>query len=125
MVWGFGQLTNNTDGWVMVDYALPPGSTAQGGQLNVTRGNAILEVGALGAIYFTDVGHQTGGPHYWAVDIQFGDTTQRWFYDGGGVLDVILEADGSFALTGQGQTIKGSLATPTRLGEIAWANRRT
>lgn len=110
-VWGFGQITNKTSQTLMFDYAVGSGGTATGDKLNATRGNAILEVGALGAIYFTDVGHQPDGPHYWAVDIQFGDTTKRWFYDGGGVLDVQVNADGTFVLSGQGQTITGSISS--------------
>jgi len=109
MVWGFGQITNQSAQTLLFDYAVGAGGTNNGSQLNVTRGNAILEVGSLGAIYFTDVGHQSGGPHYWAVDVQFGDTTQRWFYDGGGVLDAQVNADGTFVLSGQGQTIKGNI----------------
>lgn len=112
-MWGFGSIDNQSGQIAMIDYAVPSGGTVQAGTLDTTRGDAIIEVGALGAIYFTDVGHQGGGPHYWAVDVQFGDTTKRWWYDGGGVLDVALAADGSFTLSGQGQTINGALVSVT------------
>jgi hypothetical protein len=115
-MWGFGQITNQSQQIVMLDYAVQAGQAATGGQLNSNRGDAIVEIGSLGAMYFTDVGHQSGGPHYWAVDVTFGDTTKRWFYDGGGVLDVNINADGSFVLSGQGQTIPGSVATPLERG---------
>jgi hypothetical protein len=110
-MWGFGNITNNSQQVLMFDYAVAAGSTPQGGggALNNTRGDAILEIGSLGAIYLTDVGHQGGGPHYWCVQIAWNANTANWYYDGGGALDVVVNADGSFALSGQGQTIAGNI----------------
>lgn len=118
-MWGFGQISNSSDQILMFDYAVGADSNAVGEELNSTRGNAIIEIGSLGAMYFTDMGHQPGGPHYWAVDVQFGDTTKRWWYDGSGVLDVAISPGGLFLLSGQGQTISGSVATPFERGSAA------
>ena len=57
-------------------------------------------------------GHQPDGPHYWAVDIQAAGAPQRWYYDGAGVLDISIDDDGSFTLSGQGQTITGTVVSP-------------
>lgn len=121
-MWGFGTIYNQSDQMLLVNYAIDAATPERGpvkvdaGALNQTRGNAILEIGSLGALYFTDMGHQEGGPHYWAVDVTYGDSTARWFYDGGGVLDVMVNPDGSFVLAGQGQQISGSLVTAGALG---------
>jgi hypothetical protein len=118
-MWGFGTISNKTDDYLLVDYAVPAGHDVQAGDLNHTRGNAIVVVGGLGAVYFTDVGHQPGGPHHWAVDLQFGESSARWWYDGGGVLDAVFEQDGSFTLSGQGQTIHGQITSPREVGAAA------
>lgn len=111
-MWGFGNITNQSDQILMFDYAVGPGGATSGSALNNAAGNAILEVGSLGALYFTDMGHQPGGPHYWAVDVLYNDSTWRWFYDGQGVLDAGVASDGSFTLSGQGQKLQGQLSQP-------------
>lgn len=99
-MWGFGTIVNDSGQTLMFDYAVGAGSSSAA-DLNGTRGNAILEIGSLGAIYFTDVGWDKS---HWAVDIQCGGDTWRWFYDGAGVLDVSVATDGSCTLSGQGQS---------------------
>lgn len=111
-MWGFGSITNSSDQTLMVDYAVGPGGVNEGGSLNATCGNAILEIGSLGALYFTDVGDQPGGPYPWAVDVAWNDITWRWFYDGLGALDLAVNPDGSFVLSGQGQEQSGVLQPP-------------
>ena len=116
-MWGFGNITNTSDQILMVDYSVGPGVQSSGSSLNSTMGNAILEIGSLGAIYFTDVGAQGGGPGSWAVDVTYNDTTWRWFYDGGGVLDVSVAMDGVFTLSGDGQSTQGQLTPPPGPGD--------
>lgn len=110
-MWGFGSITNLSEQVLMFDYAVAANSgRTSGAALNGNRGNAVMEVGALGAVMFTDVGHRDGGPHYWCVQVTWNSNTAYWYYDGGGVLDVQVGGDGSFTLTGQGETITGNLA---------------
>jgi len=118
MVWGFGQITNQSKELLFFDYAVGSGAATQGGQLNTSCGDAELDVGALGAIYFTDVGHVTGYPHYWGVQVQWDDATVIWSYDGGGSLDVQVAPDGSFTLSGQGQSINGRFSGPTAMPPV-------
>lgn len=107
-MWGFGTITNSSDQILNIDYAVPANGQITGDQLNSTRGNAIIEIGSLGAIYLTDIGGPVG-PHSWGVQIQWNANTANWGYEGGGVLDVQVNADGTFALSGQGQVIKGNI----------------
>jgi hypothetical protein len=109
-MWGFGTITNDSQQILMFDYAVPAGGKAVGSQLNATRGDAILEIGALGAIYFTDLGTQPGGPYPWAVQLVWNTSTQNWYYDGDAALDVQVNSDGSFVLSGENQQISGNLA---------------
>lgn len=111
MTWGFGAIANKGTQNLMIDFALGGPTTTTGANLNASLGNALVEVGELGAMYFTDVGHQPDGPHYWAVDIQAAGAPQRWYYDGAGLLDVSINDDGSFTLSGQGQTITGTVVS--------------
>lgn len=108
-MWGFGTITNDSQQILMFDYAVPVGGKATGAQLNATRGDAILEIGSLGAIYFTDLGQQAGGPYPWAVQVVWSTSTQNWYYDGDAALDVQVNADGSFLLSGENQQIGGNL----------------
>lgn len=64
-----------------------------------------LMINGLGYIDIDDVGHQPGGDHYWALDLN----GLRYWYDGQGSLDFVIEADGSFLATGQGNNVSGQL----------------
>lgn len=64
-----------------------------------------LMINGLGYIDINDVGHQAGGEHYWALDLN----GQRYWYDGQGSIDFIIEIDGSFLATGQGNEVSGRL----------------
>lgn len=109
-MWGFGTIANNSNQQLLVGFAIDPGGTCSAADLNGLRGNAVLEVSGLGAIYFTDIG-RAGGRQ--AVDVQCGSETRRWFYDeDGSLLDAMISDDGTFMLTGQGQTITGRLPVP-------------
>jgi hypothetical protein len=107
-MWGFGNISNDSQQILMFDYAVPVGTKAAGSELNATRGDAILEIGSLGAIYFTDLGQQPGGAYPWAVQVLWGTNIQNWYYDGNAAIDVQVNADGSFTLSGEGQQITGS-----------------
>jgi hypothetical protein len=74
---------------------------------------AIIAVVGVGSICMLDVGHQNGGPHYWAVRVTSGtDYNQLWWYDGNGACTLTINADNSFTLTGQGQTLTGQIGAP-------------
>ena len=111
-MWGFGSITNGSGERLMVNYSVDPGVTTTGGALNSTMGNAMIELGGLGALYFTDAGGQPGGPFPWAVDVQHNDTTWRWYYEGVGTLEVEIGMDGAFTLRGLGQEYTGVLKQP-------------
>jgi len=117
-MWGFGNISNQSQQILMFDYAVPAGGKAVGSELNATRGDAILEIGSVGAIYLTDLGQQPGGPYPWAVQVVWNTSTQNWYYDGDAALDVQVNPDGSFTLSGEGQQISGNLATDLPPAEL-------
>lgn len=110
-MWGFGNIFNQSQQILRFDYAVPAGGKAVGSALNTTRGDAILEIGSLGAIYLTDLGQQPGGPYPWAVQVVWNTSMKNWYYDGYATLDVQVNPDGSFTLSGEDQQISGNLAT--------------
>lgn len=73
------------------------------GNLYVEGQQAVVTVLGAGLVQMLDVGHQDGGPHYWAVQVSSGSYSQLWWYDGQGACTLTLNGDGSFTLTGQGQ----------------------
>lgn len=64
-----------------------------------------LMINALGYIEIKDIGHQPGGEHYWALELN----GERYWYDGEGGLEITVEGDGSFQATGQGNHVVGKL----------------
>jgi hypothetical protein len=63
-----------------------------------------------GHIELLDIGHQAEGPHNWCVQVTSGNSQQRWWYDGPGECTLILDAHGSFELTGQDQKLTGKIS---------------
>ncbi|HMN28264.1 MAG TPA: hypothetical protein PKE45_08925 [Caldilineaceae bacterium] len=82
----------------------------------VEKMQASIFVKTLGCITLLDVGAQPGGSHTWAVDITSGFQTQRWWYDGGGACVLTINADDTFTLTGQDQTLSGPIGGPIGVG---------
>ena len=83
-------------------YALPIGKPGvdDAGSLGQVRGDAVLLIPGRGALRFQDIGH--GSPcsrPYWGVSIVLGSQKWGYFYDGNGVLDVSISADGSPTFT--------------------------
>lgn len=80
--------------------------------------NAVLNTSALiftrfGTISLVDIGHQVGGPHYWAIQVTSGKNfSQVFWYDGGGLVALAINADGSFSATGQGNNLVGKIGGP-------------
>lgn len=99
-MWAITTLTNTTG---------QPVSMSDGQPILAVRGQAgnsyrMIATG-LGFLDFTDTGHQTGGPHYWQIVINGG----IYWYDGQGSLNVTLNADRTFRITGNGNEIAGKL----------------
>ena len=64
-----------------------------------------LMINGLGYVDIDDLGHQPQGLHYWALNLN----GQRYWYDGQGSIEFVIEADGSFQATGQGNNVFGQL----------------
>ncbi|MDA8457177.1 fucose-binding lectin II [Acidovorax sp. GBBC 3334] len=103
MTWSVNVI-NNTGGPVIS----PANST-----LYVQGTQAVIFVQRFGYITLLDIGHQNGGPHYWCVSVTTGGYTNRWWYDGQGACDLVLNPDGTFNLSGQGQTLHGVIGGGT------------
>jgi hypothetical protein len=58
-----------------------------------------------GNIFITDIGHQSGGPHHWALDLN----GQTYWYDGDGSINITFQANGAFIASGDGNHINGKL----------------
>ena len=101
-LWSINSLTNNYQYAVTVAYPLGSGGTVTGSDITV-RGDMAITVPGHGIIQFTDMGDQWKcAGHTWSVFIQYGDDTWGLFYDGGGSLDVTINADGTATLTARG-----------------------
>lgn len=103
MTWNVTVVNNSSNSVIY-----PPSSNAY------TEGTvAVINVVGVGSIFMLDVGHQGGGPHYWAVQVTTGTAyKQIWWYDGGGACTLTINADNSFTLTGQGQTLGSAIGGP-------------
>lgn len=108
-MWGFGTIVNGLAELLHCDLVVPPGASTSGGALNASRGNAMLTLGTLGAVYLTDLGEQPGGPYPCCVNVTWGTNTKPWYYADGDLLDVQADQDGTFTLAGAGQTITGNV----------------
>ena len=82
---------------------------SDGKPISTERGPAGVSIrmiaDGIGFLDFTDLGHQEGGPHYWALDLN----GQTYWYDGLGSPAINLSSDGSFAAAGDGNQIAGSV----------------
>lgn len=108
-MWGFSTIKNQYQGEVLIDYVVPAESTQTGSEMNGNRGNAIVEVAALGAITLTDVGHEADQT-YWGVRVEWtnGPSGIYWLYSGAGQMGITVNPDGSFLITGGRQDISGN-----------------
>lgn len=59
----------------------------------------------IGFLDITDTGHHPGGPHYWQLVIN----GSVYWYDGDGSPAIVIDADGTFRVTGDGNDISGKL----------------
>lgn len=59
----------------------------------------------IGFLDLTDLGHEDGGPHYWAIKLN--DTT--YWYDGEGRLSINISSNKTFTATGDDNHISGSM----------------
>lgn len=92
-------------------------STTPKRQVYLTNGDALntrlgpagteycLMFTGLGWINLKDIGHQDGGPHYWAIGID----TQIYWYDGDGQLEITLTDELNYTITGNGNYLSGKL----------------
>ncbi len=99
-MWAITTLTNTNGQPVSMSDGLP--ITAVRGAEGVSYR---MIANGLGFLDFTDTGHQPGGPHYWQIVIN----GQIYWYDGQGSLNVTLNANSTFSVTGDGNDISGDL----------------
>ena len=64
-----------------------------------------LMINGLGYIDINDIGHQPDGGQCWGLDLN----GQRYWYDGQGNLEFVIEVDGSFLASGNGNSVSGQL----------------
>lgn len=87
------QVVNDSQIPISITRPVMPGRSVL--TLNVL-GSIGVAIPGRGVIQFTDIGHQNNNCSrpYWGVRIQYGDKVWGYFYDGGGVLHVTLNAQG-------------------------------
>lgn len=104
-MWAIHSVTNNS-------VPLQAAAFSDGNAVDAVRGpegaSFRLFAGSLGFLDFTDMGHQPGGPHYWQILI---DSAVYW-YDGQGAIDLTINNDGSYLITGDGNNLSGHLTLP-------------
>ena len=64
-----------------------------------------LMINGMGYIDIDDMGHQTQGTHHWALNLN----GQRYWCNGQGGIEFVIEVDGKFQAIGQGNHILGQL----------------
>jgi hypothetical protein len=95
-LWNIGQLTNNSGQPVTISVPFGPGTVAGLPNQLSNRGNLAVIVLGTGAVVFTDQGHNTPCSRpYWGVKIEYGTQTWGFFYDGNGLVNMTVNADGS------------------------------
>lgn len=97
--WAIRTLTNQTNQTLGVSYPIGPGGRL--GSNTMSGGDAVIAVPGHGIVTFKDMGHNTPCSRpYWGVAIKY--KGQQWglFYDGGGTVDVTINADGSLSMVG-------------------------
>lgn len=88
------------------------GSPVLGPAASTVIGTTALIFTKFGTILLQDIGHQSGGPHYWAVQVTSGGFSQRWWYDGQGMCTLTINSDGAFSVSGQEQTFGAPIRGP-------------
>ncbi len=101
-MWAINSVTNKT---------LPPENIqfSDGGPTTAVRGpegaSFRLVVNGFGFLDFTDTGHQPSGPH----NNQLVINGNIYWYDGQGAIDLTINNDGSYVITGDGNNFSGDL----------------
>jgi hypothetical protein len=111
--WHLGKIVNNSSQILTLNLPVNPGATLNA---TSTSGYSIQDRGALfivlpenGVVNFVDAGHKTPCMHpEWAVTITFGHDTWGYYYDGEGVIDATISAQGTVSFTtSNGQIVPG------------------
>jgi hypothetical protein len=91
---------------------------SDGKPISTERGPAGVSIrmiaDGIGFLDFTDLGHQEGGPHYWALDLN----GQTYWYDGLGTPAINGSGDAHFAATGDGNQITGSMKALPQISDV-------
>jgi hypothetical protein len=99
--WNIGKLVNNSGQPVTVSVPFDPGTTDSASSKLTNPINLSVNVLSTGAVVFTNQGHNTNcGAPYWGVKIVYGTQTWGFFYDGFGLVNMTVNADGSVAFSG-------------------------
>jgi hypothetical protein len=103
-------LTNLTNQTVSISF--PIGPNGGRGSSTFVSGDMIVAIPGQGIVTFRDMGHNTRCAHpYWGVSIKYKDQQWGFFYDGGGELDMTINANGSLAFPA-GLIVNGSGPPP-------------
>ncbi|PHQ92313.1 MAG: hypothetical protein COB42_01815 [Sulfurimonas sp.] len=101
-MWSISNLINNTSPVENINFS-------DGQAINVVRGpkgaSFRLIINGFGFLDFTDTGHQPSGPHYWQLVIN----RNIYWYDGQGAINLTINYDGSYTVTGDGNNFFGTL----------------
>ncbi|MEQ8335137.1 hypothetical protein [Nisaea sp.] len=110
-LWSIGKLTNNWGETITFTLPVGSGSYSPVGEMLARRGDLAIVVPGSGVIYFEDKGHNTPCSRpYWGVKITFKKQVWGFFYDGGGLVDVTIDAQGNpsfVAASGGSQVVVG------------------
>jgi hypothetical protein len=110
--WSIRTLTNHTGQIISVDYPVPPGARRTYGDLGV-GGDAVVAIPGFGVVTFEDTGHKPYCGPYWSVAITYNGSQWGMFYDGGGTVDMIVNADGTLGFTpGPGTQVVSGTGPP-------------
>ena len=109
-LWQIRTLTNKTKEIASISIPVGPGATKQSSKLGVS-GDLVVAIPGNGLMTFKDMGHNTPCSRpYWGVSINYQGKYWGLFYDGGGTIDVTINADGTASFTAgpAGQIVQGS-----------------
>lgn len=101
-MWSISKVINNTSPLENIAFS-------DGQPINAVRGPEgacfRLIINGHGFLDITDTGHQSDGPHYWQLIIN----GNIYWYDGQGSVCLTINNDGSFLVSGDGNSFSGSL----------------
>jgi len=117
-MWAINHVTNNTLPLAAIGFT-------DNQDINAVRGpegaSFRLVISGVGFLDFTDTGNQPGGPHTWQLIIN----GNIYWYDGQGAIDLTINGNGSYTVTGDGNDFSAKLTplplvSPADINNFNW-----